>query len=258
MAFDGDRDGREPQRGEPDIAVVAALVADASRARILLALDDGRALPASRLAAEAGISPATASSHLRKLTHARLIAVEANGRYRYYRLAGPAVADMIESLQRLAPTRPIRSLREGRHAEALREARTCYDHIAGKLGVSIMGSMLDRGYLSGGDGRFEPANARRDAHTGFGLDLTYELTPAGGAFLDNLGVLLPPRRQSVRYCIDWSEQRHHLAGGIGRGLLDRLIELAWIERAEHSRALHVSAKGRTGLRRAFDLELPNS
>src|ERR1700754_4488034 len=124
--------------GDTDIAEVGALVADPGRCRILLALDDGRALPASRLAAEAGVSPATASSHLGKLVAAAFLTVEARGRYRYYRLKGPAVGALIEALQQLAPFTPVRSLRQANRSQALRRARTCYDHLAGRLGVELM------------------------------------------------------------------------------------------------------------------------
>ena len=110
----------------------------------------------------------------------------------------------------------------------MREARTCYDHLAGRLGVEIMSAMIDRGHVAGGDGAYDPAAARHDPRAGFGRDLDYAVTDAGWAFLDELGVEIPPRRRVVRYCVDWSEQRHHLSGALGRGLLDRLLDLDWI------------------------------
>ncbi len=134
-----------PARGDADIAALASLLADPARCKVLLALDDGRALPASVLADEAGISRSTASSHLGKLTGAGLLTVESHGRHRYYRLAGPEVGELLEQLGRLAPTRPVGSLREGTRAAWLRSARTCYDHLAGRLGVAVMGGLLDRG-----------------------------------------------------------------------------------------------------------------
>src|SRR6201994_4869640 len=142
--------------GDSDIAAVGALVADRGRCRILLALGDGRALPASWLADEAGGSPATASSHLRKLTEAGVLAVETHGRHPSCRLAGPEVGRLIEALQQLAPAAPVRSLRQDTRARAIREARTCYDHIAGRLGVALMRTMIERGYLAGGDGDYDP------------------------------------------------------------------------------------------------------
>jgi DNA-binding transcriptional ArsR family regulator len=240
--------------GDADLAAVGALVADPGRCRILLALDDGRALPASRLAAEAGVAPATASSHLRKLTDAGLLAVERHGRYRYYRLAGPAVGRLIETLGQLAPAEPIRSLRQDTRAGALRRARTCYDHLAGRLGVALMGAFLDRRWLVGGDGTFDVDHADRDRLSAPGHDLDYELTPAGFTFLDRFEVHLPPHRRTIRYCVDWTEQRHHLAGGLGRGLLDRLTGLDWIRATGGGRAVQVTAEGRDGLRDTFGIE----
>jgi DNA-binding transcriptional ArsR family regulator len=239
--------------GDTDIAAVGALVADPARCRMLLALDDGRALPASRLASEAGVSAPTASSHLRKLTEAGLLAVETHGRNRYYRLAGPAVGRLIEALQQLAPPAPIRSLRQSTRANALRTARTCYDHLAGRLGVELMASLIDAGYLAGGDGTFDPLAARQDRRTGYGRDVDYTLTDRGRRFISDFGVDVPARRPVIRYCVDWSEQRHHLAGGLGRGLLGRLIEQDWIRRSPDSRAVQVTTAGHAGLADTFGI-----
>lgn len=241
--------------GDADLAAVGSLLADPGRCRILLALDDGRALPASRLADEAGVTPATASAHLRKLTDAGLLAVETHGRYRYYRLASPAVGELLEVLGRLAPRTPIRSLRQSTRAHALRRARTCYDHLAGRLGVALMAAMLQHGRLTGGDGAFDPELAEHDARVGYGNDVEYELTADGRAFLDDLGVRLPPRRRLVRYCVDWTEQRHHLGGAVGRGLYDRLTELDWVRRSPTTRAVSLTDSGRAGLAEAFGVVL---
>jgi DNA-binding transcriptional ArsR family regulator len=244
-----------PAGGDADLAAVGALLADPGRCRILLALDDGRALPASRLAAEAGVTPATASAHLRKLTDAGLLTVETHGRHRYYRLGDPAVGRLIELLGQLAPRTPIRSLRQSTRAHALRTARTCYDHLAGRLGVAVMAAMLERGQLTGGDGTFHPEQAQHDTRAGHGSDLDYTLTDRGIRFLDDLGVQLPPRRRVVRYCVDWTEQRHHLAGAVGAGLRVRLAELDWIRPAPANRAIHITDTGRTGLADAFGIDL---
>ena len=242
--------------GDADVAAIGALLGDRGRCRMLMALNDGRALPASMLANEAKVSPSTASSHLRKLLDAGLLAMEAHGRNRYYHLANPQVGQLLEVLTQLAPAQPIRSLREGTRAHALRQARTCYDHLAGRLGVEIMRAMIERGHLAGGDGMFNPDTADRDGRRGYGHDVDYHLTADGRVFLDEFGVTLPGIRPVIRYCIDWSEQRHHLAGALGRGLRDRLTDLGWIQRSKTSRAVHLTQTGHDGLREVFQATLP--
>jgi len=250
------RDAAElPATGDADIAALAALLADPARCKVLLALDDGRALPASVLADEAGISRSTASSHLGKLTDAGMLTVRTHGRHRYYRLAGPEIADLLERLGRLAPSRPVRSLREGTKAARLRSARTCYDHFAGRLGVAIMGSLLERDVLVGGDGRYDPQRHRHDALSSPGREVDYELTESGRAFLVDVGIELPSsRRPVVRYCIDWTEQRHHLSGGLGRGVMDRFVSAGWVKRASRGRAVTVTERGRTALAGCFGID----
>jgi DNA-binding transcriptional ArsR family regulator len=246
-------------RGDADIARIGALVADPGRTRILMALGDGRALPASVLADEAGVSASTASAHLGKLVRGDLLTVERHGRHRYYRLSGPAVGELLESLSRLAPAQPVRSLREGTKASAVRFARTCYDHLAGMLGTELMAAMLSRGWLAGGDGRFDSADADRDRLSAPGFDYDYRLTPEGVAAIGDFGVdlaELPRRRALIRYCVDWSEQRHHLAGSLGAALAERSFELGWVRRADRSRAVHLTDEGRAGFSDAFGLELP--
>jgi len=244
-----------PSVGDADIAAVASLLADPARCSVLLALDDGRALPASVLADEAGVSRPTASSHLAKLTAAGLLRVEAHGRHRYYRLAGPHVAELLENLVRLSPPRPVRSLREGTRAARLRAARTCYDHLAGRLGVALMGSLLDRGVLIGGDGRYDPSRDVHDSLSNVGHDVRYELTGTGRDFLTELNVVLPSGgRPLIRYCVDWTEQRHHLGGGVGRALLDRFLSAGWLVRASRGRAVTVTAAGQAVLAESFSID----
>ncbi|MGY1434636.1 ArsR/SmtB family transcription factor [Streptomyces reniochalinae] len=242
-------------RGDADLAAVGALLADPGRCRVLLALDDGRALPATLLAAEAGVAPSTASGHLRKLVDAGMLTVERHGRHRYYRLAGEHVARLLETLAQLSPAQPVRSLRRHTRAQALRRARTCYDHLAGRLGVELMRVLLEKGHLVGGDGLFDPSVAERDRLSGSGHDIDYRLTPQGETFLAAFGVTWPPRRAAVRYCVDWSEQRHHLSGALGRGLHDRLLTLGWLTRAPASRAVHLTEAGRAGLADTFGVVL---
>jgi DNA-binding transcriptional ArsR family regulator len=246
-------------KGDADIAAVAGLIGDRTRARALLALGDGRALAASVLAQEAGVSASTISGHLGKLLDAGLLAVEAHGRHRYYRLAGPRVARLLESLAELAPLAPVTSLRQGTRANALRAGRYCYDHLAGELGVAIMGALLDRGVLAGGDGRFDRADATRDRLSAPGNDIDYRLTSEGAAWVDafgiDLGALQARRRPLIRYCTDWTEQRHHLAGGLGAALAERLAQRGWIERARTGRAVQLTEAGRRKLRECLDVEI---
>ena len=228
--------------GDADIAKVGALVADPARARILLALGDGRALPATVLADEAGVSPSTASTHLSKLVAGNLLDVRREGRHKYFRVASPDVAELIEALARLSPAASVRSLRQANKAEAIRFARTCYDHLAGLLGTTLMDAMLERGLLRDDD-----------------PDSDYRLTDRGSVELSAFGIELEPlcarRRPLIRGCVDWTEQRHHLAGGLGAALARRMFELGWLERARRSRAVHVTADGSRGLRETFGVEL---
>jgi DNA-binding transcriptional ArsR family regulator len=235
--------------GDVDLAAVGELLADRSRCRILTALDDGRALPASVLAGEAGVATSTASAHLSRLVDAGMLAMEAHGRHRYYRLAGPQVGELIEAVAKVAPAQPVRSLREGTRAEALRRGRTCYDHLAGRLGVGIMAALLRQEWLAGGDGCFHSRTAGRDRLSAPGWDVSYTITDRGAAQLAALGVDCSDagRRPLVRYCVDWSEQRHHLAGALGARLAVRLQDMGWTERSPNNRAVRITEAGGRGL-----------
>jgi DNA-binding transcriptional ArsR family regulator len=201
------------------------------------------------LAMEAGVATSTASGHLARLLDARLVTVSERGRFRYYALAGPEVGELIEIVARLSPTRPIASLREGARAHAIRFARRCYDHLAGRLGVALTTSFLDQGLLSGHD---ESTDSGATAGGVVG-PVAYTLNDDGTDTLRALGVLLPANR-AVRCCVDWTERRHHLAGALGRGVLHRLLELAWLQPAAHHRALVLTDSGRQGLRDHFALD----
>jgi DNA-binding transcriptional ArsR family regulator len=236
---------RRGMSGDADIARISALIGDPSRARVLMALTDGRALPAGVLAGEAGVSASTISEHLHRLLDAHLVAVERQGRTRRYRLAGPPVAEALEAIARIAPPEPVRSLRQDTHAHALRRARTCYNHLAGRLGVALMAALLRDGVLVGAH-RPGPAEDRLAAP---GRDVEYRLTERGAGTLDGLGVdldALRGRRAPVRYCLDWSEQRHHLAGPLGTALTDRLFALGWLRRTARRRVVLLSDAGRAG------------
>lgn len=240
--------------GDADVARVAALIGDRARARVLMTLADGRALPASVLAAEAGVAASTISEHLARLRDANLLTAERQGRARYYRLAHPSVAEALEAIARISPPEPIRSLRQGTRAHALRRARTCYNHLAGRLGVTVMAALLERGILTGGDGHHHPDTATADRLSAPGNDVTYRLTPAGRRVLTALGLDLDAvnrHRPPIRYCLDWSEQRHHLAGPLGTALTSRLFELDWIRHTDARRAVQLTDDGRQGLHNNF-------
>ncbi|GGO08339.1 transcriptional regulator [Microbispora rosea subsp. aerata] len=247
---------RGERAAEPDIARAAALIADPSRARILKALGDGRALPSSMLAAEAGVSAPTVSEHLRKLVEAGLVRVERHGRHRYHRLAGPEVSTALEALAVIAPPSRITGLRDSSRASALSRSRTCYDHLAGRLGVALMRALLRRGLLEGHDGVHRPALTVRDRPASYGHDYSYRVTEHGRRELSRFGVRfdrLPARRPLVRYCVDWSEHQHHLAGALGAAITGRLFELGWLRPGSAPRVVHLTEAGAAGLRREFDL-----
>jgi DNA-binding transcriptional ArsR family regulator len=245
--------------GDVDLARTAALIGDPGRAKVLRALADGRELAASVLAHEAGVAASTASVHLAKLVEGGLVTAQTRGRHRYFRLAGPQVARAMEALAEIAPAAPIRSLREGTKAQAVRTARTCYDHLAGKLGVAIMSTLIADGALTGGDGHHSRTRAREDRPSAPGRDLDYRLTDEGAAKLSNLGVdvdkALAGPRTPIRYCIDWSEQDHHLSGALGAALAERLFELNWVKRLPRTRAVLVTDDGRHGLAEQLNLAL---
>ena len=224
----------------PQIAEVAALVGDPARANILVALLGGRALTATELAHAAGVSPQTTSGHLGKLSTARLVVLMKQGRHRYYRLAGPQVAHMLESIMNVALDGPPRYQPRTRLDDAMRQARTCYDHFAGVLGVGIADAMTEQGYLVLG----EEAG---------------EVTPSGMEFMSRLGVDLAAarskRRVFCRPCLDWSERRAHIGGAVGAAFAQRCFDLKWIERLGDTRALKITPLGRRGFMESLSLSI---
>jgi DNA-binding transcriptional ArsR family regulator len=222
------------------IAEVAALVGDPARANILAALMGGRALTAGELVYAAGVSPQTTSGHLGKLAEGRLIACVKQGRHRYYRIATPRVAEMLEGIMAVVADAPPRHRPPSKLDDAMRTARTCYDHFAGKLGVGLTDVLCARGHLTlGEDGG--------------------EVTESGVAFLQELGIDLVVARQRRRVfcrpCLDWTERRLHLGGSIGAALAQRCFDLKWLERMRGSRALVVTPRGHRGLKDIFGLSL---
>jgi DNA-binding transcriptional ArsR family regulator len=224
----------------PQMAEVAALVGDPARANILCALLGGRALTATELAIAAGVSPQTASGHLGRLLTARLLVLMKQGRHRYFRLAGPHVAQTLESIMVVALTGPPRFQPKSQRDENLRRARICYDHIAGVLGVGLAERLIEREFIILGD------------EAG-------EVTPSGAQFLSKLGVDLSAararRRVFCRPCVDWTERRPHIGGALGAALASRCLELKWIERARDSRALSITPAGHRGLMEFFALSI---
>lgn len=220
------------------IAEIAALIGDTARANMLTALMGGQALTAGELTWHSGVGASTASGHLAKLADSGLLAVEKQGRHRYYRLASPDIAHAMEALMAIAAAGPKRHRPVGPKDEALRAARTCYDHLAGRLGIALADALCARGHVILADGG--------------GV-----VTGAGRRFLDDLGIDLGPdgpgRRPLCRTCLDWSERRPHLAGRLGAKLLDRALELGWILRSSDSRAVTITAAGLQSFTAAFQI-----
>lgn len=216
----------------PDIARIAALFGDPARANMLVALGDGRALTATELAAEAGVTKQTASSHLARLTNSGLLVMEPQGRHRYYRVTDEDVAHAIESLMGLAHAKGGRRTRTGPRDPALRRARSCYSHLAGELGVILFNGLARRRWIELAEDGVGVSAAGRRAFADFGV---------------NLDALAAQRRPLCRPCLDWSERRHHLAGSLGVALLTRITELKWARREKASRIVRFTPQGEKAL-----------
>jgi DNA-binding transcriptional ArsR family regulator len=223
-----------------DFAGVAALLGDPARANILLALGDGRAQPASELAYAAHVSPQTTSGHLATLTEARLIEVRQQGRHRYYRIASPLVGHLLEAVMAVAADGPPRRRPPSRIGEALRRGRTCYDHLAGRLGVGLADGLVARGHIV-----FDEDGG--------------EVAPSGHDFFAELGIDLAAAAKRKRAfclpCIDWSERRPHLAGALGAALAEGCFALGWIARVKDSRAVAITREGERAFAEKFGLVL---
>ena len=217
---------------EPRFARIAAMIGDPTRARMLAALMGGQYLAAGELAAAAGVSAQTASTHITKLLDSELVSLRAQGRHRYLRLADAEIAHALEALSLVAERGASASKWEQGAYKPLKAARTCYSHLAGELGVALFEGLLARGTLVANDGQFALSDIGRDD-------------------LQQLGVALPPAN-AKRYayaCVDWSERRDHLAGGLAVALLDHAVEHGWLRRTAGSRALTLTPPGAAALAR---------
>ncbi|WP_027005494.1 ArsR/SmtB family transcription factor [Conexibacter woesei] len=223
-----------------DLASVAALIADPSRAAMLDALLNGGRHSARELAVAAGIAPSTATEHLHRLEQGGLVVTERVGRRREVRLAGPDVGRALESLAALAPVRRPVGLREWNHGEALRAARSCYDHLAGQAGVALADGLTNEGILTLGDGAFGLTDDGHARLSAFGLDID---------------AILGARRATARACVDWSERRPHIGGALGAALLSELLHRNWLQpapvrtgaKSTRGRVLRITPAGHTGL-----------
>lgn len=228
-------------------AEIATLAGDPARAAMLHALMDGRALTASELARAAGVTPQTASGHLARLLEAGLLRVAKQGRHRYHRLASPAVARMMESIMQVAALAapPRTPLVVGPREAALRAARTCYDHLAGRLGVALADALVADGTIELGDdgGAVTEDGLARLRRAGLDADA---FAPSADR---------RPSRMVCRPCLDWSERRMHVAGALGAALCAHCFAQGWIRRVDGSRAVTLTPKGQAGLRAAFGVEL---
>ncbi len=220
----------------PDIALIGSLIGDPARANMLIALMSGRALTASELATEAGVTVQTTSSHLARLESGGLIIQRKQGRHRYFALADDEVGSVLESIMGLASQRGHMRVRTGPREPELRKARVCYNHLAGELGVHMLESLIEKGLVLGQSDHLS-------------------LTEKGQVFVSSFGIdmasLAKIRRPLCKSCLDWSARRNHLAGSLGTALLNRFYELNWAKRQMGSRAIIFSASGEKEFRAIF-------
>lgn len=225
----------------PGFSGTAFLLADPARAIMLTALLDGRALPAGELAFAARITAQTASSHLAKLLAGGLIALQTEGRHRYYRLAGSHVAQALEHLAAVRPQAPIRRRALSAEAQRLRFCRSCYDHLAGQVGVALTRALEEREYLRPADGK------------------AIEVTAAGSQWLAQFGIdpygIKVSRGGLARQCLDWTERQHHVAGPLGVALMSALCTSGWLRRGRQSRVVEVLPTGRRELRSQLGVDV---
>lgn len=226
----------------PHVAAAASLLSEESRSIMLTMMMDGRFHTSGELARAAGITPQTASFHLKKLEDAGFLAQTKQGRHRYYGLKDPAIAQVIESLLTITPPVQVSSFNQAAEDQAIRYARTCYDHLAGSLGILVAETLTSNEYV------------KKEQEQ-------YILTPTGETFFSSFGIDLEASRRKRRSfchcCLDWSERKHHLAGSLGNALLECFLELGWLQRKSGSRALLLTEIGRNGFAEIFDLDIEN-
>lgn len=228
-----------PRPTDPDIAEVAALLGDPARAAMLLSLLDGGELPATELAFRAGVSAQAASAHLAKLAGAHLISARSLGRQRLYRVTSSEVGHAVEALAAIARPVQIVALAQNTTMQRLRHARSCYDHLAGRLGVALTDYFLEKRVLVISDGAFDIGGTGERVFGKLGIEV---------------GRAMQSRRTLARPCLDWTQRRHHLAGSLGKAVLDFLITDGWLNRNAHDRALHVTPRGRAEFKQRFGID----
>jgi DNA-binding transcriptional ArsR family regulator len=224
---------------ETDLAWIASMIGDPTRARMLLTLLDGRARTAKELAFLARVSPATASAHLSKLLAGKLVGVEPQGRHRYYRLSSPLVGQMIESITIVAGEAAPPAQKRPRIDEALANARTCYDHLAGRLAVAISDVLQSREHVIIADGGGEVTSQGQRFFARHGVELNASGTS---------------RRVFCKPCIDWTERRHHIGGAVGAAFCGHCLTSGWLRRARDSRALAITPEGAQAFTDLFGLD----
>ncbi|MDR6264792.1 winged helix-turn-helix domain-containing protein [Roseobacter sp. N2S] len=221
----------------PDISLIGALIGDPARANMLTALMSGKALTASELASEAGITLQTASAHLAKLDAARLISPRKQGRHKYFTLADDEVGALLENIMALAAKRGLTRTRTGPKDPALRKARICYNHLAGELGVALYDGLRANGWITG-----EPADL--------------QLSPRGAERFTQMGLdfaaIERPRRPLCKSCLDWSARRSHLAGSLGTAILTHITDIGWARRLPDTRIIHFTPNGEAAFRATFE------
>jgi len=227
-------------RSEPDLSTIAALIGDPTRAIMLSALMGGQSLPASELAYRSHITAQTASSHLAKLVEGGLLTVQQTGRHRYYQLKNAEVAHLLEALAVVAPAPRVKSQGESEDLKALHLARTCYDHLAGKLGVAVTQSLLDQAFI-----QLDEAD--------------YQVSAEGSkwlaAWVIDESQLHKGRRKFACTCLDWSERRYHVAGALGASVTAKFFEKGWVARITGTRAIRIIDSGRKGLKEQFGISI---